>query len=173
MNNFLTRTFLQRHGLLLTLLGSAFILLAAVAYEKLTGLLPCPLCWLQRGVFVGFFLLSLCALLLSRLTTLTTTVTTAARWLFIAAFALVTAAGMGIALRHLYIKLNPSSVGCGLDVETMLNFFPLTEALTQMLVGSSDCAQAANLMGLPLPVWSLTGYLVLGGLAIYSLLKRR
>lgn len=167
MNNFLTRTFLQRHGLLLTLLGSALILLAAVAYEKLTGLLPCPLCWLQRGVFVGFFLLSLCTLLLSRLTA----ATAAARWLFMAAFALVTAAGIGIAIRHLYIKLNPSSVGCGLDVETMLNFFPLTEALTQMLVGSSDCAQAANLMGLPLPVWSLTGYLVLGSLAIFSLIK--
>lgn len=169
MNHLLTLTFLQRHGMLFTLLGSAFILLAAVAYEKITGLLPCPLCWLQRGVFVGFFLLSLCTLLLSRLTT----VATAARWLFMAAFALVTAAGIGIAIRHLYIKLNPSSVGCGLDVETMLNFFPLTEALTQMLVGSSDCAQAANLMGLPLPIWSLTGYLILSSLAIYSLLKVR
>ena len=168
MNTFLTTTLLQRNGLLFTLLGSALILAAAVAYEKITGLLPCPLCWLQRGVFVGFFLLSLLALLLNRITASTTV-----RWLLMAAFALVTAAGMGVALRHLYIKLNPSSVGCGLDVETMLDFFPLTEALTQMLVGSSDCAQAANLMGLPLPVWSLTGYLALGGLVIYSLVKSR
>ncbi len=151
--------------MLLTLLGSSFILLAALAYEKITGLMPCPLCWLQRGVFVGFFLLSLTALLLSRFTLI--------RWLLVIAFVLVTATGIGVALRHLYIKLNPQSVSCGMDVETLLNFFPVQEAVTQMLMGSSDCAQAANLMGLPLPAWSLTGYLLLGSLAVYSLVKVR
>lgn len=165
MNSITTTIFLKRRGMLLTLLGSALILIAAVAYEKITGLLPCPLCWLQRGVFVGFFLLSLLALLLSRITLI--------RWLLMALFTLLTAAGIGIALRHLYIKLNPQSVNCGLDVETLLNFFPLQEALTQMLIGSSDCAQAANLFGLPLPTWSLTGYLILGSLAIFSLIKAR
>lgn len=165
MNKLFSLKLLKQQGVLLTLAGSALILVLAVAYEKITGLLPCPLCWLQRGVFVGFFLLSLVAIFLKRIRLV--------RWLLIAAFALVSATGIGIALRHLYIKLNPSSVGCGLDVETMLDFFPLTEALTQMLVGSSDCAQAANLFGLPLPVWSLAGYLVLGYLAIYSLIKTR
>ena len=175
MNHLLTLTFLQRHGMLLTLLGSALILLAAVAYEKITGLLPCPLCWLQRGVFVGFLVLSGLALLLNRITqkSVAQKSVTFMRWLLIIAFTLITTTGIGIALRHLYIKLNPSSVGCGLDVETLLDFFPLTEALTQMLVGSSDCAQTANLLGLPLPTWSLTGYLVLSSLAIYSLLKMR
>lgn len=165
MNKYSTITFLKQRGLLLTLLGSILVLLAALAYEKITGLMPCPLCWLQRGVFVGFLLLSFLALLLSRITLM--------RWLFILAFGLVTATGIGIALRHLYIKLNPQSVSCGMDVATLLDFFPVQKALTQMLLGSSDCAQAANLMGLPLPVWSLTGYLLLGGLAIYSLVKAR
>lgn len=171
MNARFTLNFLKQRGLLLTLLGSVFILTAAVAYEKITGLLPCPLCWLQRGVFVGFFVLSLVALalnatgLLNRLAPM--------RWLLMLAFALVAVTGVGIALRHLYIKLNPSSVGCGLDVETLLDFFPLLEALNQMLIGTSDCAQAANLMALPLPVWSLLGYLVLASLAFYSLLRPR
>lgn len=171
MNARFTLSFLKQRGLLLTLLGSVFILTAAVAYEKITGLLPCPLCWLQRGVFVSFFVLSLVALalnatgLLNRLAPM--------RWLLMLAFALVAVTGVGIALRHLYIKLNPSSVGCGLDVETLLDFFPLLEALNQMLIGTSDCAQAANLMALPLPVWSLLGYLVLASLAFYSLLRPR
>lgn len=165
MKNQPTSTFLKRQGILFTLVGSVLILLAAVAYEKITGLQPCPLCWLQRGVFVGFVVLSLAALLFRRITLL--------RWLIVAAFTLVTATGIGIALRHLYIKLNPQSVSCGLDVETLLNFFPVQEALTQMLMGSADCAQAADLIGLPLPVWSLLGYLLLGGLAVYSLLKPR
>ena len=165
MNSHPTLKLLKQQGILLTLLGSACILIAAIAYEKITGLLPCPLCWLQRGVFVGFFILSLLALLLNRFKLM--------RWLLVALFALITATGIGVAVRHLYIKLNPSSVGCGLDVETMLNFFPLKEALTQMFMGSSDCAQAANLLALPLPVWSLTGYLILGSLAIFSLIKSR
>ena len=163
MNKFFSLSLLKQQGILLILLGSTLILILAVAYEKITGLLPCPLCWLQRGVFVGFFILSLIAIFLKRIKLV--------RWLLIAAFALVTATGVGIALRHLYIKLNPQSVGCGLDVETLLDFFPVQEALTQMLVGSSDCAQAANLLGLPLPVWSLAGYLLLGSLAVYSLSK--
>lgn len=163
MNKLFSLKLLKQQGILLTLVGSALILVLAVAYEKITGLLPCPLCWLQRGIFVGFFLLSLVAFLLKRITLM--------RWLLIVAFTLVTATGIGIALRHLYIKLNPQSVGCGLDVETLLDFFPVQEALTQMLLGSSDCAQAANLFGLPLPVWSLAGYLLLGGLAVYSLIK--
>lgn len=164
MNKLFSLRLLSRYGILLTLSGSVIILLLAVAYEKVTGLLPCPLCWLQRGIFAGFFLLSLMAVFLKHIRLV--------RWLLVAAFALVTATGIGIALRHLYIKLNPSSVGCGLDVETLLDFFPLQEALTQMLVGSSDCAQAANLLGLPLPVWSLVGYLLLGSLAIYSLINK-
>jgi protein dithiol:quinone oxidoreductase len=153
---------IQRHGLLLTLIGALLIIAAAFAYEKITGLLPCPLCWLQRWVFVGFAALSLCGLLLQRFRLV--------RWLLAAMFALLTLGGGGIALRHLYIKLNPQSVSCGMDVQTLLDFFPLTEALGHMLRGSADCAQVADFLGLPLPSWSLTGYLLLGSLAIYSLL---
>lgn len=163
MNTLQLTALLQRRGLLLVLIGSLLILAAAFAYEKITGLLPCPLCWLQRGVFIGFAALSLVGLLLQGFKPV--------RWLLIAAFVLLTLAGIGIALRHLYIKLNPQSVGCGLDVDTLLSFFPLRDALTQMLLGSSDCAQAADFLGLPLPSWSLTGYLLLGSLALAAMIR--
>ncbi|SFX56343.1 disulfide bond formation protein DsbB [Marinospirillum alkaliphilum DSM 21637] len=155
----------QRHGLLLTLIGSLVIVAAAFAYEKITGLLPCHLCWLQRWVFIGFAALSLCGLALQRFRLV--------RWLLALVFALLILVGSGIALRHLYIKLNPQTVSCGMDVQTLLDFFPLWEAVSHMLIGSSDCAQAADFLGLPLPTWSLTGYLLLGSLAIYSLLSRK
>jgi len=156
---------LSRHGILLTLIGSLGIVFAALAYEHWTGLLPCQLCWLQRGVFIGLAGLSLVALFLQKYRLL--------RWPLVALFALLSITGVAIALRHLYIKMNPTSVSCGMDVETLLDFFPLQEAITHMLMGSSDCAQQANLLGLPLPSWSLTGYLLLGCLAIYSLLSSR
>lgn len=165
MNPSHLKALLARHGLLITLVGSLLILAAAFAYEKITGLLPCPLCWLQRGIFIALAALSLVGLLLQRFKLV--------RWLLALLVALVTLTGSGIALRHLYIKLNPESVGCGLDVQTLLDFFPLMEALLQMLKGTTDCAQAADFLGLPLPSWSLAGYLLFGSLAIYSLLQRK
>ena len=157
-------TFLVRRGLLLTLTGALFLVIAALLYEQITGLLPCPLCWIQRWVFIAFAGLSLLALFFSRWAGF--------RWPLILLYAALTATGAGVALRHLYIKLNPQMVGCGMDVEMLLDFFPLKEALTHMLLGSSDCAQQADFLGLPLPSWSLTGYLLLGTLAIYSLYKK-
>lgn len=154
---------LSRHGLLLAFIGSVSTVFAALAYERITGLVPCHLCWLQRWVFIGLAALSLVALLLQRFQR--------ARWPLVALFALFSITGMGIALRHLYIKMSPASVSCGMDVEMLLDFFPLQEAITHMLIGSADCAQQANFLGLPLPTWSLTGYLLLGGLAIFSLLS--
>ncbi len=158
-------TLLRRHGLWVVLLSSLFILLSAHLYERFTGLMPCQLCWLQRWVFVGFAGLALLALPLVRWRW--------ARWMFSGLFALLSLLGIAIAMRHLYIKLNPQTVSCGMDVETLLNFMPLFDALKHMLIGSSDCAQAANLLGLPLPSWSMAGYLVLGFLALWSLLGRR
>ncbi len=157
-------TFIVRHGLLLTLLGALGTVMAAYLYEQITGLLPCPLCWVQRWVFIAFAGLSLVALAASRWRWL--------HWPLILLYAALTALGSGVALRHLYIKLNPQTVSCGMDVEMLLDFFPLKEAITHMLLGSSDCAQQADFLGLPLPSWSLTGYLLLGTLAIYSLYKK-
>lgn len=165
MSDFSLRPFLVRHGLVLTFFSALAIVAAAFAYEKITGILPCPLCWLQRWVFIGFALLSLLGLVLQRWRL--------ARWLLIALFALLTASGTGIALRHLYIKLNPQAVSCGMDVEMLLDFFPLREALMHMLAGSADCAQQADFLGLPLPSWSLSGYLLLGTLAIISLASKK
>lgn len=160
-----TLALLSRHGILLTLIGSLAIVFAALAYEQLTGLLPCQLCWLQRWIFVGLAGLSLVTLFLQRYRLL--------RWPLVALYALLSITGIGIAIRHLYIKMNPMTVSCGMDVETLLDFFPLQEAISHMLIGSSDCAQQADLLGLPLPSWSLSGYLLLGSLAIFSLVSAR
>ncbi|WP_114416691.1 disulfide bond formation protein B [Marinospirillum perlucidum] len=156
---------IRQQGCLLAFLGSIGIVVAALAYEWITGLLPCPLCWLQRGVFIALALVSLVALLLQRYRPL--------RWVLILVYLLLGLLGSVIALRHIYIKFNPEAASCGMDVETLLDFFPLQQALTQMFLGSADCAQAANFFWLPLPVWSLAGYLLFVGLATYSLCKRQ
>ncbi|MFK7160212.1 disulfide bond formation protein B [Marinospirillum sp. MEB164] len=157
-------TWIGRHALFLTFLGSSLILASAFAYEAITGLQPCHLCWIQRWLFAGLALISFLAWCLP------------AQWLrrlLALPFVLLALSGIGVALRHLYIKLNPHTVSCGMDVETLLDFLPLREAIQEMLLGSADCAQVANFLGLPLPSWTLSGYLLLGGLGLYGLLARR
>lgn len=63
---------------------------------------------------------------------------------------LITVLGVAIASHHLYIKMNPELVSCGMDVEKLLALFPLREGISQMLIGSSDCAVAADLLWHPL-----------------------
>lgn len=165
IRNFLVKRLLiqtvKKRGVEISLALSLMILLAAFAYEQLSGNQPCPLCWLQRGVFVGLAVFALLSLVLRKVNW--------GRWLAIAGFGTLAAVGVGIAARHMYIKLNPASASCGLDVETLLSFFPLKKALMQMLAGSADCAQAANLLYLPLPIYSFVGYLLVAGIACYSL----
>lgn len=161
----INKKLLKTRGLELSLVISLAVLLAAFAYEQLTGKMPCPLCWLQRGVFIALACWAVISLMLKRFWL--------GRWVALLGYVSLAFIGVGIAARHLYIKLNPASASCGLDVETLLSFFPLFEALKQILIGSADCAQAADLLFLPLPVYSLVGYLLVAGLASYNLLTNK
>lgn len=165
MRNLLQKLPLTARGVELSLFLSLFILLAAFAYEYITGKQPCPLCWLQRGVFAAFALWAVISLLLKKIKL--------GRWLAILGYLSLMGLGLLIATRHMYIKLYPAKASCGLDVDTLLSFFPLKKALMQMFLGSADCAQAANLLYLPLPIYSFVGYLLVAGLAFYSLLANK
>lgn len=154
---------LQRHALLFTFLGSSSIVLAAFAYQAVTGLQPCHLCWIQRGLFMALAVISLIAWMCHRW------MNSFIRLSLAGLLAVCALTGLGVAVRHLYIKLNPHTVSCGMDVQTLLDFLPLFEALQEMLLGSADCAQSAPFLGLPLPSWTFSGYLVLGLLGLYGL----
>lgn len=151
----------HKWGLLLAAVSGIVIVAAAIAYEKITGVMPCQLCWLQRWIFIALAAVCLAAFLLVK--------AALARKLTGLLLLLITLIGVAIASRHLYIKMNPELVSCGMDVETLLALFPLREAIGQMLIGSSDCAVAADLLGIPLPTWSIIGYVSILVLSIYSL----
>lgn len=154
--------FLSRHGLLIAMLASLAILAFAFFLEYVMGMEPCPLCWLQRGVFMALAGVAVLGMLLSKVH--------AARWPLVALFSAVALVGIGIAMRHIYIKMNPEAASCGMDVETLLAFMPLGQAIMQMLQGSADCATAADVLGIPLPVWTTIGYLLVPFFAISQLL---
>ena len=128
----------------LFLLGFAWYL------EHVGGLLPCPLCILQRLVYLAIAFWALLGLLHGP-----------GPWglrvysIFLACFSLL---GVGLAARQVYLQHLPAHrvPECGPDLAYMLDVFPWQEALVMMLRGSGDCAKVQwRFLALSIPEWSL------------------
>ena len=118
---------------------------------------PCPLCVFQRVVFFWLGALALLAFLLNPRGT----------WLRIYAwlFALSALIGALIAGRHLWLQSLPADQvpECGPGLNYMLDNFPITEVLSNVLRGSGSCAEVLwTFLGLSMPAWTLIWYAGLG-----------
>lgn len=126
------------------LLGAAFFL------EKQMGLVPCPLCMMQR-IWVG--IVGIVALI-------------AAVWgggyrLAATGVTLGALIGSGFSLRQLWLQsLPPDQVpACGPDLYYMVEVFPLSDVLRAMTVGTGDCAEVHPVLGLSIPAWVLMAFI--------------
>jgi disulfide bond formation protein DsbB len=147
--------------------GGALVcaLLLAYAYylQYFQGLEPCPLCIFQR---VAVFSLG-CVFLLA---TLHDPEKTGAR-IYGVLIDLVSLAGIGVAIRHIYIQnLPPGTVpSCGATLDYMLEEFPLLDVIRTVLTGSGECGLIDwTFLGLSMPWWVLITLTVLGGLGIFA-----
>jgi len=125
---------------------------------------PCPLCLLQRVVFIVLMALFLVAALHGpgRVGA-----TVYGGLLFV-----VAAIGAVIATRHVWLQHLPKDrvPECGPGLEFMLRKFPLTQALEKVLTGSGECAEAGwTLFGLTIAGWSLVWFVLLGAFALHLL----
>ncbi|VAW39422.1 Periplasmic thiol:disulfide oxidoreductase DsbB, required for DsbA reoxidation [hydrothermal vent metagenome] len=140
------------------------VLLLAFAYyqEIVKGLAPCPLCMVQRLVFViigGLFLITLIKppqFLFRK---------------FIAAIiALVAALGVAISGRHVWLQSLPADEvpACGPGLFFLLDNFPMGSVLQEVLHGSGECAEVSwRFLGLTMPMWTLICF---AGFIIYAIL---
>ena len=121
--------------------------------QHVVGLNPCPLCIFQR---IAYALVGAFALLAAAI---------APRGAARGAAALMLAAalaGLGIAVWHVWLQMNPESLSCGPGLETMLDNFPLTQVLPRVFKGSGDCADAGwTLLGLSIAGWSAVWFTLL------------
>ena len=148
---------LQRNFFWIALLTVIFLSFAGyLQYYK--GLLPCPLCQLQRimlgaagltaffawihkpkkkGIRVyGYFVVAFCAI------------------------------GALLAARQIYLQTLPPSdtpTTCGVGIDYIFGSLPFLDALGLILKGTGDCAQVHwRLIGLSLPEWTFVAFLGLG-----------
>ncbi len=150
-------------ALVIGALFGAALYLQYVLHEE-----PCPLCMVQRVIFIAM-------LVLFALATLHNPKRTGAAiyaWL-IGLFALF---GVGVAGRHIWIQHLPKDQvpACGPGLDYMLENFPMAKILKELMHGSGECAAKGwTFLGLNIPEWSLVCYLLLGTLAVLIAIKAR
>jgi len=123
---------------------------------------PCPLCIFQRVVFFFMAVFAILAVIHNpgrvgqRIYA----------WLIV----LSAVVGASIAGRHVWLQsLPPGEVPeCGPGLNYMLENFPITEVLSNVLRGSGSCAEVIwSFMGLSMPNWTLIWYVGLGCVTLW------
>jgi len=142
-------------------LVSVGLVLIAAFVEPFASMNPCPMCMMQRALFLvvaGFGALSLIAFK-QRLLVI----------LFSVLGLLSAIGGAAVASRQVWLQnLPPDQVpACGPPLEYMLEVFPLIEVIQTALMGTGDCAETQWVwLGLSIPGWSIVAFT---GLAIANI----
>jgi len=159
--------FLPRPLWLLGFLFCTGLMLMALYLEYAKGLIPCPLCMVQRGFFILAGVICLIAALHhpARL----------GQRIYAALLLLFAGLGVAAAGRQIWLQNLPPEqlAACLPPLDFMLQVMPFTEVLSKVLHGTADCAKVDwTLLGLSIADWSLMAFCGLFALALYQLLRR-
>ena len=142
----------------------ATVLMIAYAYyeQYVEYLDPCPLCMVQRLVIalIGVFYF------------LTFLIPPKSIARFITAFiiTIISILGALVSARHVWIQNLPADEvpACGPGLNYMLENFPFSDALQEILHGSGECAEVVwRFLGLTMPMWTFISFI---GFIIYTIL---
>ena len=123
---------------------------------------PCPLCVLQRVVYIALMVVFLLGALHGPRRT--------GAIVYSTLLMLVSLTGAGIAARHVWLQHLPKDKvpECGPGLGYILDRFPLFNALEKVFRGSGECAEAGwRLIGLSIAEWSLVWFILLGAYAVF------
>lgn len=138
----------------------------ALYLQEIEGLLPCPLCVMQR---IAYWLIGLIALLafLHQPRLIGQRIYSG----FMIVFALT---GAIVAGRQAWLVRFPQAFECGISPEeAFLNALPLAQWWPSMFEANGDCTDNDwQFLTLTIPDWSLIAFLTLGGAAAYLWLRK-
>jgi disulfide bond formation protein DsbB len=147
------------------LLAIAFISFALVGValylQHVKDLLPCPLCVIQRYLFLAVGVCSLVGAFAGKIR-------------LGAGLALLGAlGGLGVVGKHLYVLANPG-FSCGIDpMETILNKIPTATLMPWLFRADGLCEDARDtLLGLSIPQWSAVWFVLLTAALLWVLARR-
>ncbi len=129
---------------------------------------PCPLCMLQRVIFIAIGVLFFIAALHNA--------KQIGAKVYAILIALTALGGVAVASRHIWIQHLPKDQvpACGPGLEFMLKNFPMSDVWQELMHGSGECAAKGwTFLGLGIPELSLLGYVMLGVFAVLVGWKKR
>jgi disulfide bond formation protein DsbB len=135
-----------KHGQTALALLSLGILASSFYFQYVQGLLPCPLCLMQRLCVFLLFLLASAGIFANF---------KRARLIVISQFA-VALAGLYFASRQLWLQSLPSSdvPACMPQLDVLMRYFPWHDILHALFWGAGDCAEVSwTWLGLSMPAW--------------------
>ena len=152
----------QSRSLLLFIAFASFGLIAVALYlQHGLDMLPCPLCVIQRYLFLAIGLASLIGAYISK------------PKIGAGVGLLAALGGLYYAGDHLYILANPG-LSCGIDpMETFLNKIPTATYLPFLFRADGLCEDAlAPWFGLSIPQWSFIWFAFFALALAWALLRR-
>lgn len=159
-------SFTHRTTHLLIVLACATLLLTAIFIEPFRSMDPCPMCMMQRAVFLALGAWSLIALLHNP--------ARVGQIVYGALGILIASLGAAIAGRQIWLQHLPEDQvpACGPGLEYMLDVFPLLEVIEMAITGTGDCAKVQwSLFTITIPGWSLIAFLGMATLLIALMIR--
>jgi len=151
----------SRTALLLIAAISIALVGAALYLQHVQGMLPCPLCVIQRYLFLAIAIFSLAGALRGSVK-------------LGAGLALAGAVGgLAVVGKHLYVLAHPG-FSCGIDpMETSLNKIPTATLMPWIFRADGLCENATDtLLGLSVPQWSAVWFAILTVALVWVLARR-
>lgn len=150
-------------SVLFSVAAASFGMIAVAMYlQHVMDLLPCPLCVIQRYLFIAIGIAALIGAF-SRKPKLG------------AGLGLLAAlGGIGVGAKHLYVLAHPG-LSCGIDpMETLLNKIPTATFLPWVFQADGLCENATEgLFGLSIPQWAVVWFGLFALVSLWTLLRRR
>ncbi len=118
---------------------------------------PCPLCMVQRVIFIVIGVVFFIAALHNP--------KRIAVRLYSGLIVILALSGVAVASRHIWIQHLPKDQvpACGPGLDFMLKNFPMADVWQELMHGSGECAAKGwTFLTLGIPEWSLISYLMLG-----------
>jgi len=128
---------------------------------------PCPLCMVQRVMFIILLAVFAVAALHGP--------KRAGERVYAALIGLLALTGAGVAARHIWIQHLPADQvpACGPGLDYMLETMPMSTVLKELMHGSGECAEKGwTFLALGLPEWSLLSFLALGVWGVLIALRK-
>lgn len=143
------------------------LLLFSIYLQIFDGVIPCPLCTLQRLTFGLLGILFLIGILISKRLIGRSIIN----------FLSLLTAGLGIFLagRQIWLQHFPSDSGnaCGVSLQYMLQVLPFNEAISKILAGSAECTQRGwEFLYLNMAEWALLWFSLFFLLTIYLFFRK-